>query len=221
MAKRDSRSTSDRQWWVRLKIFRDVFPWTNDRIKELAGLPPDATIPGTHEDNLAFHRAHELYMQGGNAKQLRDKVVAMHTDQNTAWKELTGFPSALGTPRAWRAAARAAGVQPAALDKMTVETMAEPITEWALSLRAKGPQEKLLIELGGEFSPGEYKIVKYLWDRGATPIKEIFVECLDKAIQPDSEKRTINRLETKLIDIDRGVFIKQNNGFVTLERPDK
>ena len=125
-----------------------MFPWTNSRIKELAGLPPDATIPGTDEDNRAFHRAHELYMLGGNAKKLRDKVVAIHMDQNAAWKELTGFHSALGTPRAWRAAARRAEVPSAALDTMTVETMAEHITEWALSLPAIGADSES-VQLAG------------------------------------------------------------------------
>jgi len=153
VAKRDSRSrtrpkdtfnTPDRQWWARLKIFRDVFPWTNSRIKELAGLPPDATIPGTDEDNRAFHRAHELYMLGGNAKKLRDKVVAIHMDQNAAWKELTGFHSALGTPRAWRAAARRAEVPSAALDTMTVETMAEHITDVGIVIASKRTSRETL-----------------------------------------------------------------------------
>ncbi|MBI2477318.1 MAG: hypothetical protein HYV60_01300 [Planctomycetia bacterium] len=129
-------------WPARLKIFREVFPWINDRIGELAGLPPDATIGpgGKHEDNLAFIRAHELYLDGGNATEQRERVVAIHNEQNAAWTSLTNL-TPLDTDTAWRAAGRAARAPHEAIEALDMQTLAECITEWALSLVAQQPSQ--------------------------------------------------------------------------------
>jgi len=92
---------------------------------------------------------------------------------------------------------------------------------WALSLPAKGLQEKLLIELGGMLSATEYRIVSYLWDSGSATFDDLGRDCWDTPIQPASQKTTIKRLSKRLVDINRGVSIATKNEIVTLDRPDK
>ena len=81
--------------------------------------------------------------------------------------------------------------------------------------------QHMLISLGGELSPLEYNIVKYLWDCRSASLEDIHRDCWDKPVQPDSQTKAIKRLANELTELNKGVFIGTKNGIVTLTRPDK
>ncbi len=105
--KEHSFSMAPNLWEERLEIFRDVFPWVTNTIKEIAGLNVDAELGpgGTKADNTAFVQAHTEYLKGTTSGD--ERVVALHHRQNEAWEKLTNLPP-LGTNEHWLAAAMAA-----------------------------------------------------------------------------------------------------------------
>ena len=75
--------------------------------------------------------------------------------------------------------------------------------------------------LANNLSPGEWKIIMYLWDRGSAGIDDIFRDVWDKTIQPDSQRKTIERLQQRFYELNCKVYIETKNKIVTLIRPDE
>ncbi len=116
-------------WQSRLRIFRRLFPWINQSIKEWAGLPPDKpTDQYSHEDNLAFLAASREYEKGYRSD--RPEVRAIHDRQNAEWTALTKLPP-LGTMEDWRAAARSADISGDEFEAMDFKEVESRILAWA------------------------------------------------------------------------------------------
>jgi DNA-binding response OmpR family regulator len=96
-------------------------------------------------------------------------------------------------------------------------------TEYKLAdLQEKETRSReLLLSLATQLTPAPYRIVKYLWDRTSASLDDLYQECWDKAVQPESQRTAIKRLSTELQEINCGVWIETNRGVVTLHRPDK
>lgn len=131
----------DEAWQKRLEVFRDVFPWVTESIKEMAGLPANDPLDTT-ESRLTFLRAHNEYRKGSNSDD--ERVRSLHLRQNRAWEELTGH-SPLNSPGDWRAAGMDAGATQSVLDEVdvlaiqarNVSRLARYIIPWAKQLRAR------------------------------------------------------------------------------------
>lgn len=125
---------------ARREVFKSVFPWVIARIKEIAGLHPEADVgPGTSpSDNENFIRVHREYETGSRSE--NELVVALCQRQNQAWEKLTGL-NPLGLAEDWRAAGIAAKAPNRFLEPLDISNLAKFIKPWAMALyAAKRPE---------------------------------------------------------------------------------
>lgn len=127
------RTQSKAIWRMRLKIFRDVFPWITEEIKAFAGLAKNDPLE-SQESQLKFIASHGDYMNGTMASDPR--LADLHRRQNEEWIALTGLPP-LGHHTEWRAAALASGANVGeSLSLADYNRVAESIKSWAIARRA-------------------------------------------------------------------------------------
>lgn len=122
-------------WQTRLNLYRDLFPWVGQTLREIAGVAVDAPLgfKGSIEDNKAFVAAWEKYFQGSRSGD--ERIVALLQRATKEWHDLTGLPWGLGTVEEWYAAAEAAGVPTA--EQYDFERAKQAVRRWVIGRKAR------------------------------------------------------------------------------------
>lgn len=126
----------DRRSQSLFELYRDVFPWFLEELREIAGLPRSIILgpSATHEQNLAFNEACDRYRLGSTSGDAR--VVALRRRAKEEWEELTGLPS-LGNSDNWEVAAAAAGIAAPDFLRLDFQVVFNAIRAWAIALAAQ------------------------------------------------------------------------------------
>lgn len=151
----------------------------------------------------------------------RGEAAPDDLDENLASLELTTSEISCDVKKLLDVQAKRAD-EPAGGSTKYLEDRLRQAEQQLNELREKETRSKdLLLHLAGELTPAEYRIVKYAWNGQPVSFEELFRECWDKPIQPDSQRTTIKRLSVHLEEINARVWIETSNAVLTLHRPDK